>query len=97
VLTLNFDDLSACVSELDIAQTFDLMRLSDIKEIDDNINKYFSFPKVWLYLLGQKKDKISSKHFRGTIVSQAHCLIGWLTLIYRHLIPDRLSTMYNNW
>jgi Origin of replication binding protein len=31
LLTLDYDDLSACVAELELSQTFDIMRLADIK------------------------------------------------------------------
>jgi hypothetical protein len=64
IKTVDFDDLSACVSELEISQSFDLMRLSDIKQIEDDIYQHFDFENVWINLLDKDAEKLSSKSFR---------------------------------
>jgi Origin of replication binding protein len=97
LLRLDFDDLSACVAELELSETFDIMRLADIKQIDSDIMKHFETPYLWDYLLGDTKEKLVSKSFRVSIVSQANGFICWLTYIYGYLVPDRLTMMYSNW
>jgi hypothetical protein len=44
LLTLDYNDISACVAELELSQTFDIMRLDNIKQIDKDMMKHFETP-----------------------------------------------------
>ena len=63
VLQLDLSDLTACVTELEILASFDIMGLAEIKNIDEEISKHFSYPRVWLKVLEKKKTGWRQKIF----------------------------------